>query len=69
MSIRKAIILDRDGVLIEDKNYSYKVEDLEVLPGVIEGLKEIQENYFFFYSDQSIWYREKLLYIRRLPQI
>ncbi len=47
MSTRKAIILDRDGVLIEDKNYSYKIEDLEVLPGVIEGLKQIQENYFF----------------------
>jgi len=44
MSTRKAIILDRDGVLIEDKNYSYKIEDLEVLPGVIEGLKQIQEN-------------------------
>ena len=48
MSTRKAIILDRDGVLIEDKNYSYKIEDLEVLPGVIEGLKQIQENYFLF---------------------
>ncbi len=48
MSTRKAIILDRDGVLIEDKNYSYKIEDLEVLPGVIEGLRLIQENYFFF---------------------
>ena len=69
MSTRKAIILDRDGVLIEDKNYSYKIEDLEVLPGVIEGLKQIQENYFFFHSDQSIWYRKRLFYIRRLPQI
>ena len=48
MNRRKAIILDRDGVLIEDKNYSYKIEDLEVLPGVIEGLKQIQEDYFFF---------------------
>jgi len=48
MSTRKAIILDRDGVLIEDKNYSYEIEDLEVLPGVIEGLKQIEEDYFFF---------------------
>ena len=48
MNRRKAIILDRDGVLIEDKNYSYEIEDLEVLPGVIEGLKQIQEDYFFF---------------------
>ncbi len=48
MSTRKAIILDRDGVLIEDKNYSYKIEDLEVLPGVIDGLKQLQEFFIFF---------------------
>ncbi len=48
MSKKKAIILDRDGVLIEDKNYSYKIEDLEVLPGVIEGLKQLQEEFIFF---------------------
>ena len=48
MSKKKAIILDRDGVLIEDRNYSYKIEDLEVLPGVIEGLKQLQSNFIFF---------------------
>lgn len=48
MSRRKAIILDRDGVLIEDKNYSYKIEDLEMLPGVIEGLKKLQGKFLFF---------------------
>ena len=48
MSKKKAIILDRDGVLIEDKNYSYKIGDLEVLPGVIEGLKQLQEEFIFF---------------------
>lgn len=48
MKSKKAIILDRDGVLIEDKDYSYKVEDLEILPGVIEGLKLLQAKYLFF---------------------
>ena len=48
MRTRKAIILDRDGVLIEDKNYSYKIEDLEVLPGVIDGLTLLQERFLFF---------------------
>ncbi|MFX1279804.1 MAG: D-glycero-alpha-D-manno-heptose-1,7-bisphosphate 7-phosphatase [Promethearchaeota archaeon] len=46
MSI-KAIFLDRDGTLIEDKDYAYKVEDLEILPGVIEGLKLLQKRYIF----------------------
>jgi len=54
MNKKKAIILDRDGVLIEDKNYSYKIEDLEVLPGVIEGLKQLQKDFtFFIVTNQS----------------
>lgn len=44
----KAIILDRDGTIIEDKNYSYKVEDFELLPGVVEGLKLLSNDFLFF---------------------
>jgi len=44
----KAIILDRDGTLIEDKDYAYKIEDFELLPGVIEGLKVLQKNFLLF---------------------
>ena len=44
----KAIILDRDGTLIEDKDYAYKLEDFELLPGVIEGLKILQKNFLLF---------------------
>ena len=48
MSKNKAIILDRDGVLIEDKGYSYKIEDLEILSGVIEGLNYLRKDFIFF---------------------
>ncbi|MFX1315866.1 MAG: D-glycero-alpha-D-manno-heptose-1,7-bisphosphate 7-phosphatase [Promethearchaeota archaeon] len=48
MSKKKAIILDRDGTIIEDKNYTYKIEDLELLPGVIDGLKLLQKDFIFF---------------------
>ena len=48
MSIRKAIILDRDGTLIEDKNFAYKIEDFELLPGVLEGLELLQRDFLFF---------------------
>ena len=44
---KKAIFLDRDGTLIEDKNYVYKIEDFELLPGVIDGLKLLQTNFIF----------------------
>ena len=48
MGKKKALILDRDGTLIEDKDYAYKIEDLEILPGVIEGLKLLQKEFLFF---------------------
>ncbi|UCD01493.1 MAG: HAD family hydrolase [Promethearchaeota archaeon] len=48
MNRKKAIILDRDGTLIEDKNYAYKIEDFELLEGVIKGLKLLQNNFIFF---------------------
>ena len=41
-----AVFLDRDGVLNRDeKGYVYRIEDFELLPGVIEGLKKLQNRY------------------------
>lgn len=48
MTKNRAIILDRDGVLIEDKDYAYKIEDFELLPGVIDGLKLLNKKFLFF---------------------
>jgi len=54
MAKNKALILDRDGTLIEDTNYAYKIEDLELLPGVIDGLKIMQKEFrFFIVTNQS----------------
>jgi D,D-heptose 1,7-bisphosphate phosphatase len=40
----KAIFLDRDGVLIEEKGYPvYKKEDIVVIPNVIEALRELKK--------------------------
>lgn len=35
----KAIFLDRDGVITEDKGYTYLVEDLVFVPNAIKGLQ------------------------------
>ena len=43
---QKAIFLDRDGTINVEKNYLYKIEDFEFLPGVIDGLKKLQDNGF-----------------------
>ena len=37
----RAVFLDRDGVLNEDNGYTYKLSDLRILDGVIDGLKKI----------------------------
>lgn len=40
--MNKAIFLDRDGTINIDKQYLYKIDDFELLPGVVEGLKLLQ---------------------------
>lgn len=40
---RPVAFLDRDGVLVEDTGYAYKIEDLKVLPAVSQTLKELQD--------------------------
>ncbi|MFY9510920.1 MAG: HAD family hydrolase [Rubrivivax sp.] len=38
----KAVFLDRDGVLVHDGGYVHRVQDLRLLPGVVEGLLRLQ---------------------------
>ena len=41
--MRKAIFLDRDGTINEDKGYTHRIEDLIMLPNAITGMKTMQE--------------------------
>lgn len=36
------IFLDRDGTIVKDTHYLHRPEDLEFLPGAIDGLREMQ---------------------------
>ncbi len=40
--MRPAVFLDRDGTLIREAHYLSRMEDLEVLPGVPEGLGRLR---------------------------
>lgn len=40
--MNKAIFLDRDGTINVEKQYLYKIEDFELLPGVLDGLSLLQ---------------------------
>ncbi len=52
---KKAVWLDRDGVLNADTGYTYKLNDLLILPGIVTGLKTLQDNQFdlFVITNQS----------------
>lgn len=41
--MNKAVFLDRDGTINVEKHYLHKIEDFEFMPGVIEGLKMLQD--------------------------
>jgi histidinol-phosphate phosphatase family protein len=50
----KAIFLDRDGVIIEDRDYAYKPSDIRLLPRAIEALRAIPGVYLkIIISNQS----------------
>lgn len=44
MKKNKAVFLDRDGTINIDKKYVYKIEDFEFIDGVIDALRELQNN-------------------------
>jgi len=43
-AVVKAVILDRDGTLIVEKNYLHDPEGVEILPGVLEGLALLRQH-------------------------
>ncbi|MGC8743210.1 MAG: D-glycero-alpha-D-manno-heptose-1,7-bisphosphate 7-phosphatase [Verrucomicrobiia bacterium] len=40
---QKAVFLDRDGVIIEEKNYLHKIEDVVFIPQAASALKQLQD--------------------------
>lgn len=53
--MHRAVFLDRDGVLNEEKNYLHRVEDFVLLPGVIPALQKLSAAGFalFIVTNQS----------------
>lgn len=41
--MRKALFLDRDGVVNVEKNYLHKIDDFELMEGIIEVCRRYQE--------------------------
>ena len=53
--MKRAVFLDRDGTLIEEKDYLHRPEEVVVLPGVGPALRRLQEAGFklFIITNQS----------------
>jgi len=39
----RAVFLDRDGTIIEDKDYLHRPEEVVIFPGILESLKSLQD--------------------------
>jgi histidinol-phosphate phosphatase family protein len=51
---KKAVFLDRDGVILVDKDYMVNISDMEFLPGAIKALTNIPKQYLkVIISNQS----------------
>lgn len=44
--MNKAIFLDRDGVINRERGFTYRLEDFEILPGLVDALKEFRKRGF-----------------------
>ena len=53
--MKPAVFFDRDGVLNKEKNYLYRAEDFEWMPGAIEAISFLQRMgyYIFVVTNQS----------------
>lgn len=41
--MKKAVFLDRDGTINVEKNYLYRIDDFEFLPGALSGLARLKQ--------------------------
>jgi D-glycero-D-manno-heptose 1,7-bisphosphate phosphatase len=46
LELKKAVFVDRDGTLNVEKNYLYRIEDFEFIPGVPEAIRRLRERGF-----------------------
>jgi D-glycero-D-manno-heptose 1,7-bisphosphate phosphatase len=55
LTMNRAVFLDRDGTIIEEKNYLRRVEDVVIFPGVAAALGRLRRAGFklFIVSNQS----------------
>ncbi|MBI2650116.1 HAD family hydrolase [Candidatus Woesearchaeota archaeon] len=51
--MKKAVLMDRDGVVTEDTGYVHKIEDFNLVENAVEGLKLLKGFKLIFITNQS----------------
>ncbi len=51
--MKKAVFIDRDGVLVEDPGFVHKLEDFKLIKNAVEGLKLLKNYKLFIVTNQS----------------
>jgi D-glycero-D-manno-heptose 1,7-bisphosphate phosphatase len=53
--MQRAVFLDRDGVLVEEKNYLHRIEDVAIIPGAFDAARKLRDAGFrlFIVTNQS----------------
>src|SRR5262245_9815926 len=41
--MKRAVFLDRDGTLIEDRDYLHRPEEMAIFPGVVDALQRLEK--------------------------
>ncbi|MEK6947274.1 MAG: HAD family hydrolase [Nanoarchaeota archaeon] len=51
--MKRTVFLDRDGSIVEDKGYTYRLEDYKLIPNAVEGLKLLKDYKLIIVTNQS----------------
>ena len=51
--MKRNVFLDRDGSIVEDKGYTYRLEDYKLIPNAVEGLKLLKDYKLIIVTNQS----------------
>lgn len=51
--MRRAVFIDRDGVIVDDSGFVHKIENFNLIPNAIEGLKLLKGFELFIVTNQS----------------
>lgn len=66
---RYAVFLDRDGTLIEDRGHLGEPSEVWFLPGVMEALRRLREDFLFFIVTNQSGVAEGVLTLEQVAQV